>query len=410
MMPVSTFSSSRWQRTFLSLALLVSLSIAAGCGGDGTPPAAAAGAPGGGGPMAVPVEMTTLALKPVEQSTEFVGTVKSLRRTTIQPQAEGFLKAILVKSGDRVKEGTPLFEIDSNVQQAAVASLEGFRAAREADLTFARQQADRAKRLLEAGAMSQAEVDQAQAGLKAAEAQLKAIDEQIRQQKVELAFYRVIAPTPGIVGDVPVRPGDRVTRQTPLTTLEDNTGLEVYVQIPVHETSRLKLGLPVRLLSDTGMTLATEKITFISSSVDDATQTVLVKTALEGRGAQFRTDQFVRAQIVFGNQPALTVPVVALNRINGVYFAFVAEPGAGGTFTARQRSITVGPVVGNHYLVTGGLKPGDQVIVSGIQKIGDGVPVMTMPAGPPPGAPGGKGDPAPAGKGGPAPTGKDKGK
>src|SRR5262245_12770750 len=287
-------SSSRQERQVLALALLVSLSALAGCGGDGTPPAAAAGPPGGGAPMAVPVEMITLALKPVEQSTEFVGTVKSLRRTTIQAQAEGFLKRILVKSGDRVKEGTPLFEIDADVQEAADTALEPVRAAREADAIFARQQADRAKRLLAAGAMSQAEVDQALAGLKGAEAQLKAAEEMIRQQRVELNYYRVTAPTSGVVGDIPVRTGDRITRATELTTLEDNTGLEVYVNVPVHEAGRLKVGLPVRLLSDTGDTLATQKITFISPSVDDATQTVLVKTALEGRASQFRTDQFVR--------------------------------------------------------------------------------------------------------------------
>jgi RND family efflux transporter MFP subunit len=406
MMSVSEFSRnpSRWEPKVLSFALLVSLSVLAGCGGDGTPPASAAGAPGGGAPMAVPVEMITLALKPVEQSTEFVGTVKSRKRTTIQPQAEGFLTRILVKSGDRVKEGTPLFVIDDSVLNAGVASLESLRAAREAEATFARQQAERAKKLLSVGAGSQAELDQWLANEKAAQAQLKAVEDQIRQQKVELAYYRVVAPTSGVVGDIPVRPGDRVTRTTELTTLEDNTGLEVYVNVPVHEGARLKVGLPVRLMSDTGETLATQRITFVSASVDEQTQTVLVKTALEGRGSVFRTDQFVRAQVVFGNQPALTVPVVALNRINGVYFAFVAEPGEGGMLVARQRAITVGAVVGNDYVVTSGLKAGEKVITSGVQKIGDGVPVAAGPPGPPPGAP------APAGKGAPAAAGKDKGK
>ena len=115
-------------------------------------------------------------------------------------------------------------------------------------------------------------------------------------------------------------------------------------------------------------------------SVDDSTQTVLVKTPLTPKGTLFRTEQFVRAHIVFSTVPGLTVPVVALSRINGQYFAFVAEPGEGGATVAKQKSVQVGQVIGNDYVLLGGLKAGDKLIVSGIQKIGDGAPVTAMPA------------------------------
>src|SRR4029077_5816606 len=111
----------------------------------------------------------TLAAHPVEQTTEFVGTVKSRRSTTVQPQVEGFVTRILVRSGDRVGPGTPLMEIDAGMQQAAVANLESQRAARQADLQYAQQQATRMKTLYEAGAASQAELEQAQTGLSTAE-------------------------------------------------------------------------------------------------------------------------------------------------------------------------------------------------------------------------------------------------
>ena len=78
-----------------------------------------------------------------------MGTIKSLHSITIQPQAEGFLTRIAVKSGDRVTPGTLLFEIDAASQQAAVAALESTRAAREADAAYARQQAQRAQTLLD---------------------------------------------------------------------------------------------------------------------------------------------------------------------------------------------------------------------------------------------------------------------
>jgi RND family efflux transporter MFP subunit len=364
--------------------------------------------------MAVPVEMITLAEKPIEQSAEFVGTIKSRRSTTIQPQAEGYLLRIFVKSGDRVTAGTPLFEIDAGPLQAAIAALESQRAARDADAKLARQDAERAKRLLAAGAVSQQEFDQAAARLQAAEAQLKAAEEQVRQQRTELAYSSVAAPAPGVVGDIPVRQGDRVTRQTVLTTVEDNSNLEVYVNVPVQEAGRLKVGLPVRIVDDQGETIATEKISFIAPSVDDNTQTVLVKTALAARGSMFRTDQFVRARIVFGNTPGLTIPVVSVNRINGVFFAFVAEPGPGGALVAKQRAVRVGSVLGNDYVVLGGLKPGDRLVTSGIQKIGDGVPVQTLPPGgggtPPGGGPAEDkaGSGSGAGKSGEAKSGKGK--
>ena len=361
-----------------AVSLLVVL-VAAGCGGGSETPPGGAGPGGGRGMMAMPVEIVTLAEKPVDQASEFVGTLKSRRSMTVQSQMEGFILRINVKSGDRVKPGTVMFVVDATSQEAAVASLESVRAAREADAAFARQQAERARQLLKVGAMSQQEHDQAQTLQRTAEAQLKAVEEQIKQQRNEWSYSRVTAATAGIVGDIPVRVGDRITRATPLTTIDDNTGLELHLNVPVQEAHRLKVGLPVVLLDPAGQPMMTEKINFISSSVDDA-QTVLVKTPVSAR--TLRSDQFVRTRVIWSNAPALTVPVVAVSRISGQFFVFVAEP-AGSGLVAKQRPITVGAMTGNDYIVASGLKPGDRVIVAGIQKIGDGAPVVAAPPGPP---------------------------
>jgi len=373
---------------YISSAFLLTL-MAAACGGQKAPGGEAAGAPPAGAAMGVPVDIVELAPKPVEDRASFVGTLKSRRSTTIQPQAEGFITKVLVKSGDRVAVGASLFEIDASTQQAAVAGLESIRAARDADAAYAKQQADRAKRLLDAGAASQQELDQALAQQKAADAQLKAANEQIRQQQAELAYYRVTAPAAGIIGDVPVNVGDRVTRATALTTIDDNAGLEVYIGVPVQQAAKLKIGLPVRLLDDKGAALATQRINFIASSVSDDTQTVLVKTPLD-RSSQFRADQTVRAEIIFDTKPGLTIPLVAVTRVNGQFFVFVAESNGRGGLSAHQRAVELGDVVGNEYIVTSGLKAGEKLIAGGIQKIGEGAPVMTLPPAPP------------AGRGGPA--------
>jgi RND family efflux transporter MFP subunit len=365
--------SARTRAARLAISLLLSVAAAA-CGGK-------SGGPGGFPPM--PVEAVTLAAHPVEQTTEYVGTVKSRQSTTVQPQVEGFVTRILVRSGDRVRPGTPLMQIDAGMQRAAVATLESVRAARQADLQFARQQAERMKTLYEAGAASQSEMEQAQTSLSTSEAQLKAVEAQIREQRVSLGYHQVTAPTAGVVGDIPVRVGDSVTRSTVLTNIDANTGLEVYINVPVREAADLKVGLPVHLVDDQGRLITDAAISFVSPSVDPATQSVLAKAALAQPGS-FRTEQFVRAQVVWTEAPALTVPVVSLNRINGQYFAYVAEAGEGGATVARQRAVEAGPMVGNDYVVKSGLKAGETLIVSGVQKIRDGAPVKVGPPSAPP--------------------------
>lgn len=367
-------------KTLRLVGISLTLSTSLACGGS-TEGAGSGGGAGRGAPPPTAVEMVTLEPKPVEQVTEFVGTVKSRRSTNIQPQVEGFITRIAVRSGDRVKPDALLMEIDSRPQQAAISSLEAVRAAREIDVTYARQEADRAQTLLKAGAASQQDADRAANALKAAEAQARTVEEQIRELRTDLAYYRVTAPAGGVVGDIPVREGDRVTKTTLLTTVDENAALEVYLNIPVQQAPQLKIGLPVRLLDDKGEPVATQSINFISPSVDDATQTVLAKLPLSVPGG-FRTSQYVRAQVIWNTDPGLTVPLTAVTRINGVYFVFIAEDAKEGPakLIARQRAVTLGPITGNDYVVLTGLKAGEKLIVSGIQKIGDGAPVASTAA------------------------------
>ena len=374
MQSLTVLSRSGLTFVWIAVGLLVS-----GCvGGSGTDAANAQQ----GAPPPMPVELLTLESKPVEQATEFVGTIKSRRSMTIQPQVEGFLTRILVTSGTRVSPGTPLFEIDAATQTALVASLEGQRAAREADLGYMRQQAERSRALLETGAASQQEYEWSQTQLKTAEAQLKSIEDQIRQQQAELSYYRVVAQTSGVVGDVPVRVGERVTRSTMLTSIDDNAGLEVYVNVPVQQAPRLRLQLPVQIVDDTGKPIIRSRVSFVASTVEDATQTVLVKAAVDAGASGLRSDQFVRVRIVWSTDPGVTVPVVAVQRVNNQHFVFVAEDANGG-LVARQRPVSLGPVMGNHYLVLGGVAAGDRLVLAGTQKIGDGAPIQPLtPGGP----------------------------
>jgi RND family efflux transporter MFP subunit len=338
---------------------------------------AAEGPAGAGGPGAFPpADVKTIALeaKPIPQSSEFVATIRSQRSTTIQPQVEGIVRQIFVTAGDTVRAGQPLVQIDPDKQQANVAATQSQRASREADLAFAAQQLARLKKLYEAGAVSQAELEQAENAHKTAQAQLEAVQSQIRESQVELQYYRVTAPTAGVVGDIPIRLGDRVTPSTLITTIDQREGLEAYINVPLERAMGLEPGLTVELLDSNGEVIASNPVTFIAPRADDATQSVLAKAMLRETPPSLRVMQYVRARIIWSKEPALAVPVVAVNRLAGQHFVFVAEPTENG-FVARQKAVTLGEIVGEDYVVRGGLKAGDRVIVSNIQKIGDGAPV-----------------------------------
>jgi RND family efflux transporter MFP subunit len=320
------------------------------------------------------VQTVVLQPKPIAQTSEFVATIRSLRSTTVQPQVEGIIRQVMIHSGDRVTAGQPLIQIDPERQEATNTVTESQRASREADLAFARQQLARMQKLFEAGAVSRLELEQAETAQKTAEAQLAAVQSQIRENQVQLQYYRVTAPAAGIVGEVIIRQGDRVTPSTVITTIDQPEGLEAYINVPLERAKDLRLGLTVELLDAAGQVTAANPITFIAPRTDDATQSVLVKATLRQVPPSVRVMQYVRARIVWSNQPTLAVPVVAVSRLAGQHFVFVAEQGQQGV-VARQKPVTVGEVSGNDYVVLGGLMAGERVIVSNVQKLGDGVPV-----------------------------------
>ncbi|HET7216714.1 MAG TPA: efflux RND transporter periplasmic adaptor subunit [Vicinamibacterales bacterium] len=358
----------------VTLSLVVSgLAVLSGaCRGNAPAQGAAAAPP----PSAV--QVLTLESTAIEDTSDFIATIRSLRSSRIQPEVEGTLTHIFVKAGQQVSAGTPLVQINRERQAAAVQSAEANVPGAEADVKYWQAQVKRLEALVDAGAISRAEFDQAQNSLRSAEARLAANAAQVKEDRVQLGFTRVEAPHAGIVGDIPVRVGDRVTTSTLITTVDDKEGLEANVQVPLDRSPQLRPGLPLRLLDGEGNTIATNPVTFVAPRVDDATQTVLVKAALREAPPAVRVLQFIRSRIVWREVQGIKAPVTAVTRISGQYFCFVADKGPQGGLVARQRPIDVGPVLGNDYVITSGLKAGDQLIVSGIQKIGDGAPIQVQ--------------------------------
>jgi RND family efflux transporter MFP subunit len=349
-------------------ALLALILSTAGCGNSKEAKADA--------PQAMPVKVQTAKAEKIDDTTEYVATLKSRDSAVVMPQVEGIITQIYVHSGERVADGAPMMQIDPEKQQATVNSQEHARVAQLAQLKWAQQNYERVNGLASAGVVSRQDLDQARATLDAAQAQLHSLEAQVNEQQVQLHYYRVVAPRAGIVGDVPVRVGDRVLTTTTLTTVDRPGSLEAYIYVPVEKSAQLKLNLPVQIVDDAGNLLAASRITFLSPQVDTATQTVLAKATIANSNDRLRTAQVIRARVVWGSQQKPVVPVVAVSRVGGLYFAFVAEPDQKGGYVVRQKPLQVGQIVGNDYVVLDGVKPGDKVVVSGTQFLVDGVPVV----------------------------------
>jgi len=326
------------------------------------------------GPPVMPVKVRQVGSQELGVTSDYVATIKSRNSATIMSDVEGWIFAIYVKSGDVVQNGQSLMEIDPRRQAATVSNYESQKASKQANLQLAKVQLERAKGLAASGVISRQDLDQAEANYEAAAADVKAMDATIDQQSVQLRYFKVHAPVAGVVGDIPVRVGDRVTNTTPLTTIDERKGLEVYLPIPTERAHDLKMGAPVQILASNGDVILNTKVYFISPQVDTATQTILAKAPADQAADSLRNLQLVRARITWASHEGVTIPVVAVSRLGGQFFAFVAEKEKGRE-VARQVPLTLGEISGNNYRVISGLKPGDEVIVSGGQNLADGMQI-----------------------------------
>lgn len=324
--------------------------------------------------QAMPVKVQKAELQQVGEFTDYLATLKSRNAAVLQPQVEGDITRIFVKSGDVVEAGTPLIEIDPTKQQATVHSTEANRQSQLAQLEYNRSELERRKKLYAAGVISKQDLDQAQTAYDASTATVTSLEASVREQQVQLHYYTVKAPAAGMIGDIPVRVGDRVNTATILTTLDKTGELEAYISIPAEKAGQVKLGTPVDLLSEGSTSPTRTRLTFVSPRVDSASQLLLVKATVPNADHRFRNDQIVHAHVIFHELKRPVVPVLAVSRLGGQVFAFVAE-GQGSQTVAKQRAIQVGDVIGNNYVVLNGIQPGDRIITSAVQILVDGMPV-----------------------------------
>ena len=325
----------------------------------------------------LPVKTQTIGLSPVPREDEYVATIKSRRSASIQPQVDGSLTRILVKSGDHVHAGQMLMTIDPLKQQATVDQQRSTEAQKKATYDYNQIEVERQRKLYEGGVSSKQDYQLAVQAFENSKADWEASTAGLVTQQRELAYYNLTAPFDGVVGDIPVHIGDYVSQQTLLTTVDENAELEAYIYIPTEKSASIHMGLPVQIVTSSGELIESTQIYFVSQQVDNGIQGILVKAPIHGSLDQFRNAQLVKARVVWSTSPTPTVPVLAVTRIGGQSFVYVATQADNGT-VAKQRAITLGDTIGNDYAVTGGLKPGEKVIISGIQFLIDGAPVQPI--------------------------------
>ncbi|HWW96738.1 MAG TPA: efflux RND transporter periplasmic adaptor subunit [Edaphobacter sp.] len=355
-------------RRILPLLVCAAAFFVAGCK-DAPPPAPP--------PQAMPVQVAPVTLSPVPSSDTYVATIKSRRSSTMQPQVDGNLVKIFVKSGDLVKAGQVLMRIDPLKQMATVQSQQGTQAQKKALYDYTQIQVERQRKLFEAGVVSRDAYDQATQAYQNAKADYESNAALTDTQRQQLAYYDIRAPFNGIVGDIPVHLGDYVSATTLLTTVDENADLEAYIYIPTQRASLVRQGLPVEILDSSGKVLVKSKISFLSPQVDNGLQSILAKAEIPRSAQLLRNQQLVNARVTWSTAPAPVVPVLAVSLIGGQTFVYLASPKGDG-YIAHQVPVTVGETVGNTYPVLGGLKPGDKVITSGLQFLQEGAPVKPL--------------------------------
>jgi RND family efflux transporter MFP subunit len=333
------------------------------------------------GMQAMPVQTVTASLAPVPQSSEYVATIKSRRSATLLPQVSGVLTKILVRSGDHVKTGQTLMNIDPRLQLATVASARATERQKKALYDYNAVEVERQRKLFEAGVTSRDAYDQAQQSFGNTKADYQSAVELRKTQEEQLAYYTIRAPFDGVVGDIPVHVGDYVSPMSSpaavLTTIDENKDLEAYIYVPTERAVQVRQGLDVELTDNAGKLLEKTKINFLSSQVDSTLQGILVKAPVHATPEVLRNAQMIKARVIWSTTPMAVVPVLAVTRQGGQSFVFVAQ-GQNGHFVARQIAVALGDTVGNNYSISSGLNAGDRVIVSSTQFLVNGMPVMPM--------------------------------
>jgi membrane fusion protein, multidrug efflux system len=313
------------------------------------------------------VVATALARKQTWEATlSAVASVVSARGVAVSNDAPGIVSRLRFDSGDSVKQGDILVELDTSVERAQLASL---RARRE----LAETSANRSRALAASGAVAQAQVDNDDSQLKSLSADVSALSAQIERKVVR-------APFGGKLGMRQVNVGQYLAPGTAVTVLESADSTFIDFSLPQRDLAKLQVGLPVRAMQTGSATpIATGAITAIDPSLDPISRNVKVRASLSEAGA-LRPGMFLRAEVVLPEKTeVVTVPQTAIVHASYGDSVFVGEQKAGPDGkprkVAQQHFVKVGGTRGDFVAVLDGLKAEQEVVTAGAFKLRTGMPL-----------------------------------
>ncbi len=381
--PTSPLTRSALVLTPLALLL-------AACGAKDAAPGAG-GAPGGPPPATVGV--VTVANETVALQTELPGRVSAMRVAQVRARVNGVVLKRLFREGSEVKAGQPLYQIDAAPYRAAFESAQASVAKGQANLAQATAQVERYKPLVEANAVSKQEYTTLVTAQKQAEADLATAKAAVQTAQINLDYANVTAPISGRIGQSLVTEGALVSaaEATQLAVIQQ-TGT-VYVNFTQSTTDVLRLrkaiaakqvrsagdgSVPVRVVLEDGSELPRQgKLLFTDLTVDATSGQITLRAEVPNPDGLLLPGQYVRVRLSQAEIPAgMLLPQQAVTRTNQGDTVLVVGPDS----KPAPRPVKIGNAQGNQWVVLDGLKPGEQVIVDGFQKMMvPGAPVKPVP-------------------------------
>ncbi len=346
---------------------------------------------------AVPPEVGIVIVQPqhVALTTELSGRTSAHLIAEVRPQVSGIVQKRLFTEGSDVKAGEVLYQIDPATYQAAYNSARASLARAEANVVPAKLKAERYKELVKINAVSKQDYDDISAALKLAEADIDAAKAAVETARINLAYTKVTAPISGRIGRSTVTDGALVTAGQPaaLSTIQQLSSMYVDVTESSADLLRMKQNLASGLLKSNSATRAKVKLfledgsvyplsgilKFSEVTVDQSTGSITLRAVFPNPNNVLLPGMFVRAIVEEGlNEQAILVPQRGVTR-NPAGEATVMV--VGNEEKVEQKIIKVARTVGDNWLVSQGLKPGDRVILEGLQKARPGTPVKAVPFG-----------------------------
>ena len=341
----------------------------------------------------------SLPVMKVESGTADISSVYAVRLegradAEIRPQVDGMLQEILVREGDLVRKGQPLFMIDDSTSREQYRTAVAAQHAAEAQALVARVNVDKLVPLVENKVVAPVQLTTANAQAQAAKAAAEQAAAQARAARINLDYTVIKAPVAGYIGRIPYRQGTLLTKnQTqPLTTLSDVGRMYAVFSISESEFARFKniypgntiaekvaAVPPVTLtLSDGSVYPHPGKLESLSGGFDRATGSIGMRAAFPNDAGLLRSGNSGTVSLSARFSGMVLVPQVATVDLQDKLFVFVLQPGN----KVRKQVISVSGKSGQNYIVTDGIRPGETIVTAGIDKLKDGAPIKPMAAAP----------------------------